>query len=152
MPEPLLPTEPQLRLICHTCGQRFWQPADQERVCPECGGYLRHFGPLEGLVDRFVAPGDQVDSQLYKRHLQMIEALWTRDGKGREYYEILRPKLSYSRFEKEVTELVCRGLREGWAELRLPRAPVPSDDAYSLELDVERFVAEMTALFDGRRP
>ena len=151
MPETSSETQPQLRLICHACGQRFWLSADQERACPECGGYLRHFGPLEGLVDRFFGPGELVDSQLYKRHLQMIEALWTRDGKGREYYEILRPKLSYSRFEKQVTELVCRGLREGWAELKLPLAPVPDDAAYRLELDVDRFVAELTAHFEIRR-
>jgi hypothetical protein len=137
------------RFICHSCGQRAWVDAGQERTCAECGGYLRHFGPLEGLVDRFFAPADQVDSQLYRRHIQMIEALWTRDNRGREYYDILRPRLSYSRFEKMVTELICRGLEEGWAELRLPRAPIPDDDAYCLTfVDTDRFVAEMTRLFE----
>src|SRR5947207_703010 len=65
------------RLICHSCGQRFWVEPGEPRRCAECGGFLRHFGPIEGLVDRFFAPGEQVDSVLYRRHLQMVEALWT---------------------------------------------------------------------------
>jgi hypothetical protein len=78
----------------------------------------------------------------------MVEALWTKDNRGREYFDILKPKMSYGRFEKLVTELVCRGLREGWAELHIPPAPVPTDDAYELTIDPDRFVAEMTALFE----
>lgn len=139
------------RLICASCGQRFWLPAGGERVCAECGGYLRHFGPLEGLVDRFFAPPDQIDSQLHRRHLQMVELLWTQDNRGREYYDIIRPKMAYGRFVKVVTELVCRGLEEGWAELVLPPAPVPDDRAYKLVFsDPDRFAAEMTKLFEKR--
>jgi hypothetical protein len=139
------------RLICHTCGQRVWLSPGEDRTCAECGGYLRHFGPLEGLVDRFFAPADQVDSQLYRRHLQMIQALWTQDNRGREYFEIIRPRVSYGRFEKIVTELICRGLDEGWAELILPRAPIPDDSAYHLVFkDPDRFVDEMTRLFEPR--
>jgi hypothetical protein len=142
--------EPE-RLICSQCGQRVWLAPGDERRCRECDGRLRPFGPLEGLVERFFAPPDQVDSQLYRRHVQMVEALWTRDNRGRELYEILRPKMSYGRFEKLVTELVCEGLREGWAELRLPSAPVPSDEAYELVFtDEGRFIAEMTRRFEGR--
>jgi hypothetical protein len=145
-------TQPPERLICHGCGLRVWLEPDEARVCRECGGYLRHFGPLEGLVDRFFAPPDHVDSVLYRRHLQMVEALWTQDNRGREYYEILRPKLSYSRFEKMVTELVCRGLYQGWAELLIPRSPVPDDAAYRLVFnDPDRFADEMAALFEPYR-
>jgi hypothetical protein len=150
MSRPGGPAEPE-RLICNACGFRVWLEPGDERVCRECGGPLRHFGPLEGLVDRFFAPPDQVDSQLYRRHVQMVEALWTRENRGREYYEILRPRMSYSRFERVVTELVCRGLEEGWAELHMPRAPVPDDDAYALVFpEPDRFVSEMTRLFERR--
>jgi hypothetical protein len=143
-------SEPE-RLICHSCGQRVWLEAGRERTCAECGGYLRHFGPLEGLVDRFFAPPDHVDSQLHQRHVQMVEALWTQNNRGREYYDILRPKVSYSRFVRLVTDLVCRGLEEGWAELILPRAPVPDDRAYKLVFtDPDRFVQEMTRLFERK--
>jgi hypothetical protein len=140
------------RLICHSCGQRVWLKPGQERVCSECGGYLRHFGPLEGLVDRFLAPPDHVDSQLHQRHVQMVEALWTQDNRGREYYDIIQPKMSYGRFVKLVTDLVCRGLEEGWAELVLPRAPVPDDRAYKLVFrDPDRFIQEMTQLFEQKQ-
>jgi hypothetical protein len=141
-------SEPE-RLICHSCGQRVWLQAGREKTCAECGGYLRHFGPLEGLVDRFFAPPDHVDSQLHHRHVQMVEALWTQNNRGREYYEILRPRVSYSRFVKLVTDLVCRGLEEGWAELVLPPAPRPDDRPNRRVFsDPDRFVQEMTRLFE----
>lgn len=139
------------RLICHACGQRYWVAPNDQRACLECGGPLRHFGPIEGLVDRFFAPGDQVDSILYRRHLQIVEELWTQDNRGREYYEILKPKMSYGRFQKAVTQLVCRGLYQGWAELVIPRAPIPDDQAYRLVFnDPDRFIDEMTRLFERR--
>jgi hypothetical protein len=148
--QPQYTTQPE-RLICHGCGQRFFLETGQERICTECGGYLRHFGPLEGLVDRFFGPGIQVDSLLYRRHRQMVELLWSADNRGREYYEILKPKVSYGRFERLVTDLVCRGLEEGWAELHLPPSPVPDDAAYRLHFpDPDRFASELAALFDGR--
>ena len=84
----------------------------------------------------------------------MVELLWTHDNRGREYYDILRPKVSYGRFVKMVTQLVCRGLEEGWAELQLPPAPVPDDRAYQLIFaDPDRFAEEMARLFgsSGRR-
>lgn len=139
------------RLICSGCGLRVWLEPRGERTCRECGAVLRRFGPLESLVDRFFAPPDQVDSPAYRRHVQLVEALWTRDNRGREYYDILRPRVSYSRFERAVTELICRGLAEGWAELRLPKGPVPDEAAYELAfVDLDRFVGEMTRLFERR--
>lgn len=117
-------------------------------MCAECGGRLRRFGPLEGLVDRLFGPPDQIDSELYRRHLQMVELLWTQDNRGRQYYDILKPRIGYGRFVKLVTELVCRGLDEGWAELVLPPNPVPDDRAYKLVFpDPDRFAQEMARLF-----
>lgn len=138
-----------LRLICDACGQRTWSEPGQEYRCVECGGQLRRFGPLEGLWERLFAPPDMVDSRLYHRHLQLVELAWTADGRGREFFEILKPKgVSYSRFTRDVTQLVCRGLREGWVSLRLPPAPVPDDAAYGLEIhDMDRFVDGMAGLY-----
>ena len=139
------------RLICSGCGRRVWIEPGAERACVECGDVLRRFGPLESLVDRYFAPPDQVDAPAYRRHVQLVEALWNRDNRGREYYDILRPRMSYGRFERAVTELICQGLAEGWAELRLPKAPVPDDDAYELAfVDMQRFVDEMTRRFERR--
>jgi hypothetical protein len=51
-----------------------------------------------------------------------------------------------------VTELVCRGLYQGWAELLIPRSPVPDDAAYRLVFnDPDRFADEMAALFEPYR-
>ncbi len=138
-----------LRLICDACGRRLWADPAESPACSECGGQLRTMGPLEGFVDRWFAPPDMGSSDLHRRHVQLVELLWTADGRGRELYEIVKPrKVSYSAFVSRVNGLVCRGLDEGWIEARIPRAPVPDDAAYNLIIkDPERFVDEIAALF-----
>jgi len=137
------------RLICAECGHRLWQEPGVRAVCPDCAGELRRMGPFEAFVDRWFAPPDMHASELHRRHMQLIELLWTVDGRGQEWYEIVRPRrVSYSSFVKRVNPLICRGLEEGWIVATLPPAPVPSDAAYSLEIrDPERFVDEMGRLF-----
>lgn len=138
-----------LRVICSECGYRLWLDDGKAARCTECGGELRQMGPLEGFVDRWFAPPDMGSSDMYRRHLQLVELLWTANGRGREYYEIVNPKrVSYSAFVRRVNALVCRGLEEGWIEPSIPPAPVPSDDAYGLTIkDPDRFVEEMGRLF-----
>lgn len=141
---------PTLRVICDNCGQRYWLEEGRPPVCEECQGGLRKMGPFEAFVDRWFAPPDMRDSGMYRRHLQLVELLWTADGRGREFYEIVGPKkVSYSSFVKRVTPLVCRGLDEGWIEAGLPRAPIPDDAAYGLKItDPDRFAEEMGRLFE----
>ena len=56
--------------------------------------------------------------------------------------------VSFSAFVKRVNPLICRGLDEGWIVAKIPRAPVPSDTAYGLDIvDPERFVNELEQLF-----
>jgi hypothetical protein len=138
-----------VRLICNRCGYRTWLPSNAERTCPECPGKLRPMGPLEGLFDRWFGPPELTASELHHRHLQLVELLWTKDGRAREFYDLLQPKgVSYAKFVARVTPLICRGLREGWIEARLPPAPVPDDSAYELRfVDPERFAEELAALF-----
>ncbi len=140
---------PLLRVICYRCGQRSWLEPGQTPVCEECHGELRRMGPFEGLVDRWFAPPDMRDSDMHRRHLQLVELLWTAEGRGREWYEIVKPKkVSYSSFVSRVNALVCRGLQEGWIVAQLPVAPVPDDAAYDLTVeDPDRFVDEMGRLF-----
>src|SRR6266540_163070 len=122
---------PPLRLICNECGHRLWLEEGQAVLCPECHGELRQMGLFEGFVDRWFAPPDMLASDLHRRHLQLVEQLWTAGGRGREFYEIINPeKVSYSSFVKRVNALVCRGLEEGWIEARIPSgnsasAPAP---------------------------
>jgi hypothetical protein len=108
-------------------------------------------GPFERFVDTWFAPPETHDSALHRRHLQLVELLWTADGRGREWYEIVNPKkVSYSAFVRRVNALVCRGLEEGWIVAHLPRAPIPDDSAYGLTIDdPDRFVDEMGRLFES---
>ena len=91
------------------------------------------------------------ESEIQKKHRQMIELIWTRSGMGERYFVTVQPKgVSYGAFVRRVTELICRGAREGWIVVRLPAAPTFDDDAYGLDIsDPERFVAEMEAMFEA---
>jgi hypothetical protein len=104
---------------------------------------------LEGLVDRWFAPPAQHVSELYPRHLKLIELMWTADGRGREMYAALAPeKVSYSQFVTRATQVVVRGLAEGWIECDLPAAPSPDDSQYRIRfVDPERWADELTAAF-----
>jgi hypothetical protein len=109
---------------------------------------------LEGFVDRWFAPPAQGVSEFYPRHLKLIELMWTAEGRGREMYAALGlEKLSYSQFLTRATQLVVRGLAEGWIEVDLPAAPTPDDHAYGIRfVDPERWADELTAAFAGNFP
>lgn len=144
---------PAQRLICDRCGLRPAPEQVPEGVCPECGGTVRPMARLEGLVDRWFAPPPQVASAMHRRHLQLVELIWTADGRGREFYELLHPKgVSYDRFVDRVTDVVCQGLAEGWIAIDLPPAPVPDDSAYTIHFrDPDRFAERVLATL-GNRP
>jgi hypothetical protein len=110
--------------------------------------------PLEGLVDRWFAPPAQHVSEFYPRHLKLIELMWTAEGRGREMYAALGlEKVSYSQFVMLATQLVVRGLDEGWIEADLPVAPTTDDSAYRIRfIDAERWAEELTAAFAGNLP
>ena len=123
-------------------------------MCAECGGPYRPMALLEGLVDRWFAPPAQHISELYPRHLKLIELMWTAEGRGREMYAALGlERVSYPQFVRRATELVVRGLAEGWIEADLPAAPTPDDKAYRIRfVDADRWADELTAAFDTDLP
>ena len=137
------------RAICDQCGARGWLEPGEIRVCSECGGPYRRMALLEGLVDRWFAPPAQHISEFYPRHLKLIELMWTAEGRGREMYEALQPqKVSYAQFVTRTTQLVVRGLAEGWIEADLPVAPTVDDEQYQLRfVDPDRWAEELTELF-----
>jgi hypothetical protein len=104
--------------------------------------------PLEGFIDRWFAPAPQHVSEFYPRHLKLIELMWTADGRGQETYAALGLKLSYSRFVTRATQIVVRGLAEGWIEIDIPSAPSPDDTGYNVRfVDPERWADELTEEF-----
>ena len=137
------------RIICDACGLRLWPEQVAGSACPECGGALRPMARLEALVDRWFAPLPQVASALHRRHLQLVELMWTADGRGHEFYDLVRPKgVSYDRFVDRVNEIVCKGLAEGWISAEIPPAPVPDDRAYQIHFArPDRFADEVMTAF-----
>ena len=102
---------------------------------------------------RLFARRYEPESAIQKKHRQIIELLWTRNGMGERYYLEVRPEgVSFGLFTRKVTELICRGAEEGWIAVRFPPAPTFDEAAYGLDfVDPERFVAELEALFPSRR-
>jgi hypothetical protein len=105
--------------------------------------------PLEGIFDRLFAPPPQHVSELYPRHLKLIELMWTADGRGREMWAALGlDKVSYSQFVTRATPVVVRGLAEGWIEVDLPAAPSDDDSVYRVRfVDPDRWADELAAVF-----
>jgi hypothetical protein len=140
----------ETRLVCGACGARELIVAGEKAACSQCGGTLRKPGPLERIVDGLLAPTGRV-APAYHRHLQLVQELWTADARDQELYATLRPKMSLSKFSSLVTELVVRGIEEGWIELHLPVAPVNDETAYWIEFhDPDRFADEIALMFPPR--
>jgi hypothetical protein len=109
---------------------------------------------LEGIIDRWFAPPIHSVSEFYPRHLKLIELLWTAEGRGRAMYEALGlDTVSYPQFVTRATQLILRGLDEGWIVAEIPRAPTPDDGAYQIHfLDPDRWADELTAAFASQLP
>ncbi len=149
-----VPSPSAKRAICDRCGARGWLEPGESRICSECGGPYRQMALLEGMVDRWFAPPPQHVSELYPRHLKLIELMWTADGRGREMYEALGlDRISYGSFVSRTTQLVVRGLEEGWIVAEIPSAPNPDPAAYHIRfLDPDRWADELTAVFASNLP
>jgi len=95
---------------------------------------------------------EMVATDLRSKHRQLIRMIWTRDGRGEQYYRVLEPDMTYSKFEKQVTEIVCLGLEEGWITATLPPAPSTDESAYQIAIhDENRFIDEMHSVVEASR-
>ncbi len=152
-PSPV-PSPNAKRAICDRCGARGLLEPGEERSCMECGGPYRPMALLEGIIDRWFAPPVQHVSEFYPRHLKLIELMWTAEGRGREMYEALGlERVSYSAFLSRATQLIVRGLSEGWIVADIPPAPIADDHAYGIRfLDPDRWADELTAAFAEGTP
>ena len=119
--------------------------------CPTCDNVTERISWLTAAL-RKVSQGPERRTELQQKHLQLIQAIWTADGMGQRFFEVCQPGgMYYSRFVRRVTELICRGVEEGWITLTLPAHPLAPDARYTIEYrDPERFVRELQALFPER--
>lgn len=139
---------------CMRCERTLLSPGlGPDRACPHCGEPAERISWLTAAL-RKVSQGPARRSDLQQKHLQLIQAIWTADGMGQRYFEICQPgSMYYSRFVRRVTELICRGIEEGWIALTLPAQPLAPDARYSIEYrDPERFVRELEALSPSEGP
>jgi hypothetical protein len=138
------------RLICTGCSKRVASET-LEDTCGVCGAPLRPMRRFERFVDRWFGPSDTFESEFYHRHRQLVELLWSADGRGQEYYNIMQPGVPYSRFTRRMTDIVCQGILEGWIEVRLPPVPTTDDAAYGVVFkDPDRFAEAVTDAFPSR--
>lgn len=140
-------------LWCDSCKRSFEHDDAADGSCPLCAAEMRELGWMSAFV-RGVMAQEMVSSGLATRHRTMIKMIWTANGMGERYYNALDPGVSYSKFEAEVTDFVCKAAAAGWVRVVIPSSPIgASDNAYRLEIeDEERFVLEMTALFTDGTP
>lgn len=133
-------------LWCDTCRRSYRYEDITDDLCPVCGHQTRPMGKFSAIL-RGLMSNEMAASPLETRHKQLVRLIWTANGMGEQYYRVLQPEVSYTRFEAKVTELLCRGAEEGWVRFIIPPAPRPDESAYKLEFDDEaRFVTELHLL------
>lgn len=133
---------------CPTCERTLLLPADTAPInCPTCGSAASRISWLTAAL-RKISLGPDRRSDLQSKHIELIQAIWTADGMGQRLFEVCQPgSMYYSRFVRAVNAVICRGIAEGWIELRLPAQPLEENANYSITyLDPERFVEELEQL------
>ena len=144
---------PERLYWCPQCEQTLVAPdLGPDQGCAHCGTRTERISWLTAAL-RKVGQGTGNRSDIQQQHLQLIQAIWTADGMGQRYFEICQPgSMYYSRFVRQVTELICRGIEEGWIVLALPAQPLAPGARYAIDYrDPERFVSELQALFPDTR-
>lgn len=146
MPKPEVPSSANAYLWCDTCRRSYRYEEVVDGACPVCGSETRTMGKFSAIL-RGLMSNEMAASPLETRHRQLVRLIWTANGMGEQYYRVLQPNVSYTRFEGKVTELLCRGAEEGWVRFIIPPAPRPDESAYKLEFgDEDRFVTELNRL------
>lgn len=133
-------------LWCDSCRRSYDHTDAPGGVCPVCGGEVRAIGKFNAILRGLMA-NELSPSPLVTKHRQMIKIIWSRNGQGEQYYRLLAPDMSYTKFESEMTKLLSRGAEEGWVQFVIPAAPKDDESAYSMNIvDEDRFLAAIQAL------
>jgi len=106
------------------------------------------------MIKGFIAAGGiEERSEAQTRHRQLIHALWSQNERDQQFYQLLTPPTSLSKFVRRMDELHLRGVDEGWIRIVLPASPFAPATAYGIEYtDPERFVHELYALYTMPAP
>lgn len=139
---------------CETC-RRIYPPSRiTDGLCPRGHRDVVPVGHFGGMIKGFIAAGGiEERSEAQTRHRQLIHALWSQNERDQQFYQLLMPPVSLSKFIKQMDALHLRGVDEGWIAIVLPQSPFAPASAYRIDyMEPERFVREMYALFDLTPP
>ena len=109
-------------LWCTRCRRSFSHDDAPDAECPVCGNAIQPVGKWSAIV-RGLMSQELSAPEIKTKHRQLVRMIWTRNGMGEQYYRVLEPGIPYNRFEARVTDLLCRGAEEGWAQFIMPPAP-----------------------------
>ena len=143
---------------CRVCGGIFRADASQSGVqCRYCREAIAKLGNAYLELAEALRAGQPREDITLAYHFQVIEKLWSAEGKGEQFYDIIQPKgVRYDDFAHLVTAVVIKGVNEGWIELNLPSVDIlrrPADmgeDKNYIRLeyrDSDRWVEEVCQLF-----
>lgn len=133
-------------LWCASCRRSYTHADAPNGTCPVCSRQTQAIGKfsaiLRGLMSNELAP-----SPIVSKHRQLVKLIWTHNGMGEQYYRVIAPDMSYSKFESAVTEILCQGAEDGWVRFSIPPAPREDESQYKLELvDEDRFIEALQSL------
>ncbi|MGI8857381.1 MAG: hypothetical protein ACR2JW_16690 [Thermomicrobiales bacterium] len=139
---------------CETCRRVYAPRLIVGGLCPRGHSDVLPVGRFGGMIKGFIASGGiEERSEAQTRHRQLIHALWSQNERDQQFFQLLTPPVSLSKFIKRMDDLHLRGVDEGWIAIVLPQSPFAPTSAYRIEYaDPERFVREMYALFDLTPP
>ncbi len=135
---------------CETCRRVYPAGRVEAGTCPTGHADIVPVGRFGGMIKGFIAAGGiEERSEAQTRHRQMIHALWSHNERDQQFYQLLTPPASLSKFIKRMDELHLRGVDEGWIRIEIPTSPFAPAAAYRIEyVDPERFVRELYALYN----
>ena len=133
-------------LWCDNCRRSFDHDDAPGEICPVCQGPVKPIGKFNAILRGLMA-NEMSPSPIASKHRQIVKLIWTRNGMGEQYYRVLAPEMTYSKFENAMTKLLIAGADEGWVEFVIPAAPKDDESLYKMNiLNEDRFLAALQSL------
>lgn len=133
-------------LWCDNCRRSFDHNDAPNGTCPVCHKPVQPIGKFNAILRGLMA-NEMSPSPIASKHRQIVKLIWTRNGMGEQYYRVLAPEMTYSKFESAMTKLLSTGADEGWVEFVIPAAPKDDESLYKMNvLDENRFLEALQTL------